>query len=149
MTLPYLEQLREFSMGQTTETAGEMRFHLLETLREYGEEHLAGEERCALGRRHAEFFPPLAAVAVAQAQSELAACLFGTAEGLHEVIGAPLPSADRAEHDRSVAAVRTALGEAGKAKRGAGPRVCGGVGGVAGHVAGRSGNLRAAGVTGG
>ena len=53
----------------------------------------------------------LAAVAVAQAQSERAARLFGAAEGLREVIGAPLPSADRAEHDRSVAAVRTALGE--------------------------------------
>src|SRR5207249_10234786 len=54
----------------------------------------------------------LAAVAVAQAQSERAARLFGTAEGLREAIGAPLPPADRAEHDRSVAAVRTALGEA-------------------------------------
>src|SRR5205807_7594691 len=53
----------------------------------------------------------LAAVAVAQAQPERAACLFGVADALREVIGAPLPPADRAEHDRSVAAVRTSLGD--------------------------------------
>jgi hypothetical protein len=54
----------------------------------------------------------LAAVAVAQAQSQRAARLFGAAEGLREAIGAPVPPADRAEHDHSVAAVRSALGEA-------------------------------------
>jgi hypothetical protein len=54
----------------------------------------------------------LAAVAVAQAQSERAARLFGAAEGLREAMGAPLPSADRAEHDRSVTAAHTALGKA-------------------------------------
>jgi predicted ATPase/DNA-binding SARP family transcriptional activator len=53
----------------------------------------------------------LAAVAVAEAQSERAVRLFGAAEGLREAIGAPLPPADRAEHNRSVAAARTALGE--------------------------------------
>src|SRR5205807_9482260 len=53
----------------------------------------------------------LAAVAVAQAQCERAARLFGAAEGLREAMGAPLPPADRAEHDRSVAAVRAALVE--------------------------------------
>jgi hypothetical protein len=60
----------------------------------------------------------LAAVAVAQAQSERAARLFGAAEGLREAMGAPLPPADRAEHDRSVAAIRTALGEAGESEAG-------------------------------
>jgi predicted ATPase/class 3 adenylate cyclase len=53
----------------------------------------------------------LAAVAVAQAQSERAACLFGAAEALREAMGAPLPPAHRAAHDRSVAAVRAALRE--------------------------------------
>jgi len=53
----------------------------------------------------------LAALAVAQGQSERAARLFGAAEGLRAAMGAPLPTADREEHDRSVAAVRTALGE--------------------------------------
>src|SRR5205823_2678594 len=55
----------------------------------------------------------LAAVAVAEAQSERAARLFGAAERIREAMGAPLPPADRAEHDHSVAAVRAALGEAG------------------------------------
>jgi hypothetical protein len=53
----------------------------------------------------------LAAVAVGQAQPERAAHLFGAAEGLRAAMGAPLPPADRTEHDRSVAAVRSALGE--------------------------------------
>jgi predicted ATPase/class 3 adenylate cyclase len=53
----------------------------------------------------------LAAGAVAQGQSERATRLFGAAEGLREAIGGRLPPADRAEHDRSVSAVRTALGE--------------------------------------
>jgi non-specific serine/threonine protein kinase len=53
----------------------------------------------------------LAAVAVGQAQSRRAARLFGAAERVREAMGAPLPPADRAEHDRSVAAVRGALGE--------------------------------------
>jgi hypothetical protein len=53
----------------------------------------------------------LAAVAVAQAQPERAARLFGAAEGLREAMGAPLPPSDRAEYDRDVAAARTALGE--------------------------------------
>jgi non-specific serine/threonine protein kinase len=55
----------------------------------------------------------LAVVAVAQAQPERAARLFGAAERLRDVIGAPLPPADRAGHDRSDAAVRLALGEDG------------------------------------
>jgi hypothetical protein len=53
----------------------------------------------------------LAAVAVAQAQSERAARLFGAAEGGRDAIGAPLPPAERSEHDRSVAAARAALGD--------------------------------------
>jgi tetratricopeptide (TPR) repeat protein len=55
----------------------------------------------------------LAAVAVAQERSERAARLFGAAEGLRAVIGAPLPRAARGQHDRSVAAVRVALDEEG------------------------------------
>jgi non-specific serine/threonine protein kinase len=53
----------------------------------------------------------LAGVAVAQAQPERAARLLGTAERLREAIGAPLQPGDRAEHDRSVMAVRAALTE--------------------------------------
>src|SRR5262249_54302749 len=53
----------------------------------------------------------LAAVSVAEAYPERAARLFGAAEGLRAAMGALLPPADRAEHDRSVATARTALGE--------------------------------------
>ena len=53
----------------------------------------------------------LAAVAAAQAQSERAARLFGAAEGAREAAGTPLRPADRDEHDRSVATLRTALSE--------------------------------------
>jgi predicted ATPase/class 3 adenylate cyclase len=53
----------------------------------------------------------LATVAMVQGEPERAARLFGPAEGLREEIGNPLPTADRAEHDRFVAAVRAALGE--------------------------------------
>jgi predicted ATPase len=59
----------------------------------------------------ANYLEGLAAVAVAQEQFERAARLLGTAEGLREATGAALPPAERAGHDRSVAAVRTALGE--------------------------------------
>src|SRR5207249_11216154 len=43
--LLYLEQLRECSLVQAVETGGEMRFRLLETLREYGAEQLEPEAR--------------------------------------------------------------------------------------------------------
>src|SRR5262249_52335651 len=57
----------------------------------------------------------LAAVALSEAQFERAARLLGSAEGLREAMGTPLALADRAEHDRTVAATvaaaREALGE--------------------------------------
>jgi hypothetical protein len=53
----------------------------------------------------------LAAVALSGARSERAARLLGNAEGLRGAMGTPLAPGDRAEHDRSVAAARAALGE--------------------------------------
>ena len=55
--------------------------------------------RCVLARPEAEH------------DNLRAARLFGAAEGLRQAMGALLPPVHRAEHDRSVAAVRTALGE--------------------------------------
>jgi non-specific serine/threonine protein kinase len=53
----------------------------------------------------------LAAVAVAQGQPQRAARLIGAAEALRASSSAPLPPEDRTKYDRSVAAVRTTLGE--------------------------------------
>jgi tetratricopeptide (TPR) repeat protein len=84
---------------------------------EYGTARALFEESLAifreLGHKQGvvEDLEGLAAVAVTQAQPERAARLFGAAEGLREAAGAPLPHAERAEHNRSVAAVRTVLGE--------------------------------------
>jgi tetratricopeptide (TPR) repeat protein len=64
----------------------------------------------------------LAAVAVAQAEVERAARLFGAAERLREAMGTPLPPAEHAEYDRSVAVARAALGVAACAAAWAGGR---------------------------
>jgi non-specific serine/threonine protein kinase len=53
----------------------------------------------------------LAGVAGAQGHPERAARLFGAAEALREAIGTPIQHSDRTLYDRSVAAVRAALGE--------------------------------------
>ena len=49
--------------------------------------------------------------ACGQGQTERAARLLGTAEALREAIGAPLPSAHRADYERLVVTVRARLGE--------------------------------------
>ncbi|HZT43669.1 MAG TPA: tetratricopeptide repeat protein [Chthonomonadaceae bacterium] len=59
LALDYLQQLRERSLIVAEETEGEMRFRLLETLRDYAAEQLLPEEREALQRRHLEFFAGL------------------------------------------------------------------------------------------
>jgi non-specific serine/threonine protein kinase len=53
----------------------------------------------------------LADVAAADDQPERAARLFGAAEALRGVLGAPLPPGDRARYDCCVAVTRAALGE--------------------------------------
>ena len=53
----------------------------------------------------------LARVALVQGRMERAARLCGTATALREARGWPLPPAKHAEHDRTVAAAREALGE--------------------------------------
>ncbi len=59
--LEFLTQLRERSLIVLEETKTEMRFRLLESLREFGEEHLPADERHALACRHADYFAALAA----------------------------------------------------------------------------------------
>src|SRR5712691_1610248 len=58
--LACLEQLGECSLVQAAEAAGEMRFRLLETLREYGAEQLSAKERAELAGRHACYYLALA-----------------------------------------------------------------------------------------
>jgi predicted ATPase len=54
--LDTLAQLQECSLVQAEEAGAEMRFRMLETLREYAGEQLASEEQAALRERHADYF---------------------------------------------------------------------------------------------
>src|SRR5262249_12864222 len=58
--LDSLEQLRECSLIVVDEADGELRYRLLETLREFGAEQLSAVEQQSLAQRHAEFFLALA-----------------------------------------------------------------------------------------
>jgi tetratricopeptide (TPR) repeat protein len=66
--LNYLQQLRQCSLVLVEETAGEMRYRLLETLREYGTERLKEQPDAALeaANRHAHYYLGLAEARVAQ-----------------------------------------------------------------------------------
>jgi non-specific serine/threonine protein kinase len=77
------------------------------------EESLAIKRELGDKKDLAECLEGLAKVAGAQGQPQRAARLLGAAEALREAIGAPLPPADRSDHERSVAAARAALGEEG------------------------------------
>lgn len=66
LALEYLTQLRERSLATLEEMSGEMRFRLLETLREFGEEQLDALERDTLARRHADWYGEMARDAEAQ-----------------------------------------------------------------------------------
>jgi predicted ATPase len=58
--LEYLQQLRECSLVLCHEAGEEMRYRLLETLREYGAEQLDPPERASLVQRHAQYYLALA-----------------------------------------------------------------------------------------
>ncbi len=55
----------------------------------------------------------LAGVEESQGRPRRAAQLLGTTEAIRDIIGVPLTPADRKEHDRTVSALRTDLGEDG------------------------------------
>jgi predicted ATPase/DNA-binding SARP family transcriptional activator len=55
-----LERLRECSLIAAAEDGGEMRYRLLETLREYAAEQLVAEEAAVMARRHAQYYLALA-----------------------------------------------------------------------------------------
>ena len=56
----YLAQLRSHSLVLAEESEPEMRYRMLETLREFGVEQLTAEEQSALSQRHANYFLSLA-----------------------------------------------------------------------------------------
>jgi tetratricopeptide (TPR) repeat protein len=58
--LDALRQLRERSLLLADEVGGDMRFRMLETLREFAAEQLTTDEREAVSRRHAHYFLALA-----------------------------------------------------------------------------------------
>jgi predicted ATPase len=63
VALDCLQELKESSLVAAETGGKEMRFRLLEMLREYGVEQLAPEERAALARRHGEYYLALAEAA--------------------------------------------------------------------------------------
>ncbi|HZP83625.1 MAG TPA: BTAD domain-containing putative transcriptional regulator [Chthonomonadaceae bacterium] len=62
----YLAQLRDHSLILAEEQHGTMRFRMLETLREFGQEQLSAEEQTALRRCHLAYFLELAETAEPQ-----------------------------------------------------------------------------------
>lgn len=56
LALDFLQTLRDASLVVAEEAGGVIRFRLLETLREYGQEHLEAEERAALEQKHYTYF---------------------------------------------------------------------------------------------
>ncbi|MBV9865173.1 MAG: tetratricopeptide repeat protein [Abitibacteriaceae bacterium] len=75
-TLDYLTQLRNCSLVLTQEGTLEMRFHMLETLREYALDQLNAEELANLARRHAAYVVELAeTTSRAMAGSQAKSCL--------------------------------------------------------------------------
>ncbi|HLJ78016.1 MAG TPA: tetratricopeptide repeat protein [Acidobacteriaceae bacterium] len=60
LALDYLAQLRECSLVLTDEAGSEMRFRMLETLREYASERLSAADQGAVQQRHRDYFLRLA-----------------------------------------------------------------------------------------
>ena len=83
----------------------------------YARAHSLLEESLAISRELADKLGTahdlegLARLASAEEQPDRAARLFGAAEALRNAIGAALPPAARAEHERHAAAIRSRLGE--------------------------------------
>jgi tetratricopeptide (TPR) repeat protein len=94
--LEYVQELQECSMVQAMEPGarerggGEVRFRLLEALREYGAEQLPVEERAALMRRHASYFLALAEQAAARLPGPGAAVVLDQLEQEHDNLQAVL-----------------------------------------------------------
>jgi predicted ATPase len=96
MALEYMEQLRSCSLILAEELGAgdgdgtEMRFRMLETLREYGQEQLAPLELAALARRHMTYYLTLAEQAAPQRQGPDHRQWLGRIEEEHQNLRAAL-----------------------------------------------------------
>ncbi len=88
--LEHLEELRECSLILAEQTQGEIRFRMLETLREYAAEQLDPEEDAALRHRHAEYYLALAEKAEPKLKGEHEALWLDKLETEHDNLRAAL-----------------------------------------------------------
>jgi predicted ATPase/DNA-binding SARP family transcriptional activator len=80
----YLEHLRLHSLVRSEYSDAQVRFRMLETLREYAQEQSSQEDRIALARTHAAAFASLASQAEGQMNSPEQACWLSRLEVEHE-----------------------------------------------------------------
>jgi non-specific serine/threonine protein kinase len=101
-----------WSMAWSAGNLGNAAFHQtdLTTARSRFRQSLMLGQQVGDKRVIAERLEELGWVACAEAQARSAVRLFGAAEVLRETIGAPMPPANRAAYDRSVATARSFLG---------------------------------------
>ena len=88
--LDLLAQLRECSLILSEERGQEMRYRMLETLREYAGELLSDDERVELSRRHAQYFLKLAEQAEPELEGPHEALWFARLDAEHDNLRAAL-----------------------------------------------------------
>jgi predicted ATPase/class 3 adenylate cyclase len=100
--------LAQYGLGQAALLQGQV-----DRAERYCRDSLTVRHELADRRAIAESIEGVAAVAAARHHGERAAILYAAAEALREQLGAPVPGADRAEYDRTIAALRGWHGEEG------------------------------------
>jgi predicted ATPase/DNA-binding SARP family transcriptional activator len=90
LTLDSLAHLRECSLILAEDNGQEMRFRMLETLRQYAEEQLALEERVGVRKRHRDFYLALAKEAERQSGGPDQSAGFDRLEVEHDNLRAAL-----------------------------------------------------------
>ena len=105
--LTALAVLQERSFAQAEERGAEMRYRLLESLREFGVEQSPPEERTALARRHAEYFLTLAEEARERIRTPEETQWFDRVEAEHDNLRSALEWA--VENDAEMALKMAAL----------------------------------------
>lgn len=112
-TLEYLEVLRECSLVVAEERAEEMRFQMLETLREYAREQLTPEEQAGLEQRHAAHYMALAEQAMPELHGPAQGRWLERLEQEHDNLRVAM---EELEEEAAYLVRRAALGEAVKGR---------------------------------